>query len=79
MTDTTTTDADLFVAINTDGDIAVSTDDADTAAQTLVDDYGPCAGVKVYQFKLVLPRPRVSVAEATIPETDGPVTVTVTA
>lgn len=79
MTDTTTTQADLFVAVNTDGDIVVSTDDADSAVQTLIDDFGGCSGVKVYQLKLVLPRPRVSVTEAAIPETDGPVNVTVTA
>lgn len=77
MTIENTTDADLFVAINTDGDVAVSTEDADTAAQSLIDDFGACSGVKVYQLKLVLPRPRVAVVEGSIPDTDGQVTLTI--
>lgn len=68
----------IWIAYNLDNDCATSFDDADTALQTLLDDFGFCGGVRVIEMTVNLPEIKPTAVEATIPDTDGPVTVTVT-
>lgn len=67
----------VFVAYNTDGDVATDTDSASDALEALLDNAGQADGVKVVEMTLNLPDIKPLAVEATIPETDGPVTVTV--
>jgi hypothetical protein len=67
----------IWIAYNADNDCAVSLDDHDTALQDLMDNYGPCGGTRVVEMKVTLPDVKPTVVEAVIPDTDGPVTVTI--
>lgn len=67
----------LYIAYNADGDCEASTEDADTALSALFENYGHCGGTRVVELTLALPAIRTLTISASIPDTDGPVTVEV--
>ena len=67
----------LYVAYNTDGDCESSTDGAQEALDLLIENYGHAEGVRVVELALTLPQIKTLVVAATIPDVDGPITVTV--
>ena len=69
----------VYVAYNTDGDCEVSTDGASEAVERLTENYGACEGVRVIELNLTLPAIKAISINATIPDTDGEVSVTVAA
>lgn len=79
MTDNTTgaTKIKLWIAIDDAGKFRVSTDDAQDALETLVY-MNDCNATCVYAIKLLVPMPKTVKVATTLPNTDGPVTVTVT-
>lgn len=78
MTDTTTTECEIFLYVDQDGDFVVAKD-IDELADKYSDEVtsNVPANVKVFSIKLVVPLPKVTAARATIPDTDGEVTVTI--
>lgn len=70
--------ATIWVAYNTDGDVETSNEDGATALQSLIENYGACEGVRVIEMALTLPEIRPVKIAATIPDTDGPVSVSIT-
>lgn len=77
MTDNTQTDVEFWIAVNDSGDFVVNTDGAQEASEDLSASFN-CEAIKVYSMHLVVNLPKVVDVSATIPDTDGPVTVTVT-
>lgn len=67
----------IYIAYNADGDCEVSTEDADTALEALLENYGHCGGTRVVKMALALPAIKTLTISADIPDTDGPVTVEV--
>lgn len=79
MTDaTTTTECEIFLYVDQDGDFVVAKD-VDELPDKYSDEVTSSipANVRVFSFKLVVPLPKVTEVKATIPDTDGEVTVTV--
>jgi hypothetical protein len=76
MTDTK--EIELHVMIDGDGDFVVDTD-PDNLGSRYEDEVNstPPNISRVFSFKLTVPLPKATVVQATIPDTDGPVTVTV--
>lgn len=67
----------IWLAYNTDGDVVVDPDNAADALSSLVDNYGISEGVRCIQIDLTLPEIKTAILSAVIPDTDGPVTITV--
>ena len=78
MTDTTTTECEIFLYVDQDGDFVVAKD-IDELADKYSDEVtsNVPANVQVFSIRLVVPLPKVTAAQATIPDTDDEVTVTV--
>lgn len=79
MTEATpTAECEFFLYVDQDGDFVVAKDESE-----LPDKYSEeitsniPTNVKVFSIKLVVPLPKVTEVKATIPDTDGEVTVTV--
>ncbi len=66
----------FWIAINETGDFVVNTDGASDALSDLESSYTNEA-TRVYEMNVSLPLPKVIEVKAELPETDGPVTVTV--
>lgn len=80
MTDTTaktTTEVEFWIAVDDDGNFAVHVDGPQEANEELINGNN-CHATRVFAMKLNLPLPKVVEVAATLPDTDGPVTVTVT-
>ncbi len=75
-TENTQCDVEFWVAVNEDGDFVVNTDGAQEAQEDLSASYS-CQAIRVYAMHLAVTKPKVVEVAATIPDTDGPVTVTV--
>lgn len=67
----------IYIAYSTDGDCEVSTEDAGTALDALLENYGHCGGTRVVAMTLALPAIRTLEVSASIPDTDGQITVEV--
>ena len=67
---------EIWIAVNNDGDFVVNVDCAEDALSDLHSTHTNEAA-RVYAMKVKVPLPKVIEVQATIPETDGPVTVTV--
>lgn len=67
----------VWIAYNTDGDVTIDPDNAADALSALVDNYGVSEGVRCIQIDLTLPEIKTAILSAVIPDTDGPVTITV--
>jgi len=78
MTEATNTqcDVEFWIAVNEKGEFAVSTDGAQEAQEELSSNYN-CQAIRVYAMHLAVTKPKVVEVAATIPDTDGPLTVTV--
>lgn len=76
MTDTK--EIEFYIMIDQDGDFVVDSD-ADNLGQRYEDELTstPPNGSRVFHLKLTVPLPKPTVVSATIPDTDGEVTVTV--
>jgi hypothetical protein len=74
---TTTAELTIWIAVNETGDVTYSIDSADDALQEMTGS-NTSEAVKVYDVTLKLPVPAITKVEAAIPDTGGPVTVTVT-
>lgn len=72
------TNIEIFVMVDQDGDYVVHKDQ-DELNQAWDDEYssGPVGNVRVFAMSLRVPRPQAVAVSATIPNTDGPVTITV--
>lgn len=67
---------EFFIAIDNNGEFVLSTDDAETANEELRSNVYSDA-VKVIKIKLNVPLPKVVEIAGTLPDTDGPVTLTI--
>ncbi len=67
----------VWLAYNTDGDMILDPDNASDALSRLIDGYGQADGVRVLELNLTLPEIKAPVLTAVLPDTDGPVTVSV--
>lgn len=79
MTDfTTTAECEIFLYVDQDGDFVVAKDESELADKYNDDITGNIpSNVRIFAIKLVVPLPKVTAVSATIPDTDGTVTVTV--
>lgn len=66
----------LYLAINQLGEIGFSTDGSAEAVADLIDSFGAEA-IRNVEMMIFMALPKVVVIEATLPESNGPVTVTV--
>lgn len=75
-----TTEIEVAIMIDQDGDYVIHKD-ADELGDTWDNEIGGSTPrlTRVVVLKLTVPLPKALVAEAAIPDTDGPVSVTVTA
>ena len=67
----------LYIAYNADGNCEVSTEDAGTALDALLENYGHYNNTRIIKITLTLPAIRTLEVSASIPDTDGPITVEV--
>lgn len=67
---------EFFIAINDCGDFVINADDPADALSTLTADSGGDA-TKVIKIKLNVPLPKVAEVAGTLPDTDGPVSLTI--
>lgn len=67
----------VWFAYNTEGDCEADFNSAGDALQALLDNHGQGDGTRVIEMNLELPEIKPLAVTATIPETDGPVTVSV--
>lgn len=65
-----------WMVVDNEGNFTFHTDSADDANEEHRSNY-TSAAVKVYELNFQVRRPQVVVVEATLPDTDGPVTVTI--
>lgn len=77
MTDSNQCDVEFWIAINEEGEFAVSKDGAQDAQEEL-NSTDNCQTIQVYALSLAVTKPKVVAVAATLPDTDGKVTVTVT-
>jgi hypothetical protein len=78
MTDTATTEIEIFVMIDQDGDYVIAKDADDLGSRYEEEIHSsPPNATRVFALKLTVPMPKATVVTATLPDTDGPVTVTV--
>lgn len=68
---------EFWVAINEEGEFVINVDGASDATCEL-EGNSHNEAIRVMHFKFNVPLPKVVEVQATIPETDGPVNVTVT-
>lgn len=66
----------LFLAIDNNGEFVVSVDTAEDANEELRSNYNSDA-VRTYAIKLNVLLPKVVEIAGTLPDTDGPVTLTI--
>ena len=76
MTDMTT--VELYVMVNESGDYSVHTEEGDLGDH-FDTEHGGYEARRTFKLVLQMPLPKVTTVAATIPDTDGPVTVTVAA
>lgn len=67
---------EFYLAIDNNGEFVISTDDAETANEELRSGVNSEA-VKVVKITLNVPLPKVVEVAGTLPDTDGPVTLTI--
>lgn len=67
----------VWIAYTNNAEVAVSTEDEGEAATLLYDNYSISGSVRVVEMTLELPEIKTIAVSASIPETDGPVTVTI--
>lgn len=67
----------VWVAYNTDGDSFASNDGASEALEGLNDNYGIADGCRVVEMNLTVPAIKPVAVSGTVPDTDGPVTLTI--
>lgn len=67
---------ELFIAINEEGEFKVSTDSAQDAVEELNGEAYSNA-IRTFALKLNVPLPKVAEVAGTLPDTDGPVTLTI--
>lgn len=76
--DTTHHEIEVFLMIDRDGDYVVARDPDELGDMWDSEVRGPAPAItRVYSLKLKGPTPRETTITATLPETDAPVTVTV--
>lgn len=71
-----TLEVEFWIAVDDEGNIAVSADGPMEANDELIGNNN-CLTSRVFAMKLTLPTPKVVEVTATLPDTDGPITVTV--
>jgi hypothetical protein len=62
----------IWLAVNEDGDAAVSMDDADEARESLVEDYGG-ASIRTVKLAVAMALPVIHEVEADVPDDAGEV------
>lgn len=67
---------EFHIAINAEGEFRISTDTPDEAINDLNGD-ADSEAVRTYSIKLNVPLPKVATVTGTLPDTDGPVTLTI--
>lgn len=67
----------VWIAYNTDDNCFASHEGAQTALDGLIQNFWRAEGTRVVEMELTLPEIKPVAVKATIPDTDGPVTVTV--
>lgn len=67
----------IWVAYDAAGDAFATTDDAETAASEFVTNITVDGGLRVVELELDLPEIKPIKVSGTVPETDGPVTLTI--
>ncbi len=67
----------VWIAYNTDDDCFASHEGAQEAVDGLIETFGQGDGTRVVEMKLTLPNIKPLSVQATVPERDGPVTVTI--
>lgn len=76
MHDDTMHEIEFWIAINNHGDFAITVECAEEASEEITRDY-TSAAVRVMHCKLSVPLPKMIEVTGTVPETDGPVTITI--
>ena len=78
MTDANTTTVQFWIAVDEAGNHYIS---SDSAADALSELQGAenCEAIRTFEMNVVVPLPKIIAVKAVVPETDGPVNVTVTA
>ena len=76
--DTQTTDLEFFVMVDQDGDFVIDTD-PDNLGSRYEDEISstPPNASRVFSFKLTVPLPKPTEVTAVVPDTDGPVNITI--
>ncbi len=79
MSNTNSTECEIFLYVDQDGDFVVAKD-VDELADKYSDEITSevPANVRIFALKLTVPLPTVTAVSAALPDTDGPVTVTIT-
>lgn len=67
----------VFLAVNSDGEAAVTLESGAEALDQLANDHGLGDAARVYEIRLVVPAVKPIAVDATLPDTDGPISVTV--
>lgn len=67
---------ELHIAIDADGNWNVNADSIEDAVNELTGSNN-CQAIRTYSIKLNVPLPKVVELAATLPDTDGPVTLTI--
>lgn len=71
-----TLEVEFWIAVDDEGNFVVTDLGAQEANDQLVNGYS-CQATRVFAMTLNVPKPKVIAVTATLPDTDGPITVTV--